>query len=161
LETALSAIMSCAPRLKEGLMSEIVHKEAISIVVPCYKEEEVFPHLQKALSELADSIVQDHDVEIILVDDGSCDATWEKICAFSAVDSRVRGLSLSRNFGHQAALTCGYDMATGDAVVCMDADLQDPPAVVLEMIRRWREGADVVYGVRASREGETAFKLCR
>ena len=140
-------------------MSEVVKREAISIVVPCYNEEAVFPYLQKALSALADSIVHDYDVEIILVDDGSRDATWEKIRAFSAMDSRVRGVSLSRNFGHQAALTCGYDMATGDAVVCMDADLQDPPDVVLEMIRRWREGADVVYGVRASREGETAFKL--
>ena len=108
---------------------------------------------------LADCIGQDYDVEIILVDDGSWDATWKKICAFSAMDSRVRGLSLSRNFGHQAALTCGYDMATGEAVVCMDADLQDPPDVVLEMTRRWREGADVVYGVRARRVGETVFKL--
>src|SRR5262249_48083994 len=89
---------------------------------------------------------------------GSRDTTWKRICAFSAVDSRVCGVALSRNFGHQAALTCGYDMATGDAVVCMDADLQDPPDVVLEMIRRWREGADVVYGVRMRREGETACK---
>jgi dolichol-phosphate mannosyltransferase len=140
-------------------MGEVARREAISIVVPCYNEAEVFSYLQRALAALADGIEQDYDVEIILVDDGSWDATWEKIRAFSAMDSRVRGLSLSRNFGHQAALTCGYDMATGDAVVCMDADLQDPPEVVLEMIRRWREGADVVYGVRASREGETAFKL--
>jgi glycosyltransferase involved in cell wall biosynthesis len=141
-------------------MSEVAKREAVSIVVPCYNEEAVFPYLQKALSALADRLVPDHDVEIILVDDGSCDATWEKIRTFSAMDSRVRGVALSRNFGHQAALTCGYDLATGDAVVCMDADLQDPPEVVLEMIRRWGEGADVVYGVRASREGETAFKLC-
>jgi polyisoprenyl-phosphate glycosyltransferase len=140
-------------------MSEVARREAISIVVPCYNEVAVFPYLQKELSALADRIVQDYDVEIILVDDGSYDATWEKICAFSAVDSRVRGVALSRNFGHQAALTCGYDLATGDAVVCLDADLQDPPEVVLEMLRRWREGADVVYGVRTSREGETAFKL--
>jgi glycosyltransferase involved in cell wall biosynthesis len=140
-------------------MSEVLRREAVSIVVPCYNEADVFPHLQQALSQLADTVGQDHDVEIILVDDGSRDATWKKICAFSALDSRVRGLSLSRNFGHQAALTCGYDVATGDAVVCMDADLQDPPEVILEMIRLWREGADVVYGVRASREGETTFKL--
>ena len=140
-------------------MGEVARREAISIVVPCYNEAEVFPYLQKALAMLADCIGQDYDVEIILVDDGSRDTTWKKICAFSMMDSRVRGLSLSRNFGHQAALTCGYDLATGDAVICMDADLQDPPEVVLEMIRRWREGADVVYGVRANREGETAFKL--
>lgn len=139
-------------------MSEVPRREIISIVVPCYNEEAAFPHLQKELSSLANSIGQDYDVEMILVDDGSRDTTWKQICAFSAVDSRVRGLALSRNFGHQAALTCGYDMATGDAVVCMDADLQDPPDVVLEMIRRWREGADVVYGVRVRREGETAFK---
>ena len=140
-------------------MGELARREAISIVVPCYNEAEVFPYLQKALAVLADCIGQDYDVEIILVDDGSRDTTWKQICAFSAMDSRVRGLSLSRNFGHQAALTCGYDVATGDAVVCMDADLQDPPEVVLEMIKRWHEGADVVYGVRASRVGETAFKL--
>jgi len=140
-------------------MGEVARRETISVVVPCYNEAEVFPYLQKALAVLADSLGQDYDVEIILIDDGSWDATWEKIRAFSAMDSRVRGVSLSRNFGHQAALTCGYDVATGDAVVCMDADLQDPPDVVLEMIRRWREGADVVYGVRASRAGETAFKL--
>ena len=140
-------------------MGEVARRETISIVVPCYNEAEVFPYLQKALAMLADCIGQDYDVEIILVDDGSRDATWKKICAFSALDSRVRGLSLSRNFGHQAALTCGYDLATGDAVVCMDADLQDPPEVVLEMIGRWREGADVVYGVRANRDGETVFKL--
>jgi polyisoprenyl-phosphate glycosyltransferase len=139
-------------------MSKVARREAISIIVPCYNEVAVFPYLQNELSALAARIGQDYDVEIILVDDGSCDATWEKICAFAVVDSRVRGVALSRNFGHQAALTCGYDLATGDAVVCMDADLQDPPEVVLEMIRRWREGADVVYGVRASREGETAFK---
>ena len=122
-------------------MGEVARREAISIVVPCYNEAEVFPYLQKALAMLADCIGQDYDVEIILVDDGSRDTTWKKICAFSVMDSRVRGLSLSRNFGHQAALTCGYDLATGDAVVCMDADLQDPPEVVLEMIRCWREGA--------------------
>src|SRR5262245_50449982 len=129
-------------------MREVAKREVISIVVPCYNEDQAFPHLQKALSTLADSIAHDHGVEIILVDDGSRDATWKKICAFSAIDSRVRGVSLSRNFGHQAALTCGYDVAIGDAAVCMDADLQDPPEVVLEMIKRWRAGADVVYGVR-------------
>jgi dolichol-phosphate mannosyltransferase len=133
--------------------------QSISIVIPCFNEEDVFPQLQTALTGLADAIGRDHDVEIILVDDGSRDHTWHRICSFSAADSRVRGLSLSRNFGHQAALTCGYDVASGDAVVCMDADLQDPPGVVVEMIARWRDGADVVYAVRARRDGETVFKL--
>ena len=140
-------------------MGEVARREAISIVVPCYNEAEVFPYLQKALTGLADCIGQDYDVEIILIDDGSWDATWEKIRRFAALDSRVRGVSLSRNFGHQAALTCGYDVATGDAVVCMDADLQDPPEVIPQMVQLWRDGNDVVYGFRTDRQGESAFKL--
>ena len=131
----------------------------LSIVVPCHDEEEVFPLLEEALTEVAGKLQTEVEVELILIDDGSRDATWEFIQAFAARDPRVRGISLSRNFGHQMALTCGYDMARGDAVVCMDADLQDPPEVILEMFQCWRDGADVVYGVRTRRAGETRFKL--
>ncbi len=131
----------------------------ISLVVPCYNEREVFPYLQDALSSLADTMEKEFRVEIVLVDDGSQDTTWEQVRAFAARDARVRGVALSRNFGHQMALTCAYDCAQGDAIVCMDADLQDPPEVVLEMIDKWKEGYDLVPAIRRRREGETRFKL--
>ncbi len=130
----------------------------LTLVIPCYNEEEVFPHLRGALVSLMDALAPDLRAEAILVDDGSGDATWQRIETFAAEDPRVRGIALSRNFGHQLALTCGYDFARGDAVVTLDADLQDPPETVLRMVARWREGADVVYAVRARREGETLFK---
>ena len=95
-------------------------------MVPCYNEREVFPYLQNALMALADTIEKEFRVEIVFVDDGSQDTTWEQVCAFAGRDARVRGVALSRNFGHQMALTCAYDFAQGDAIVCMDADLQIP-----------------------------------
>src|SRR5690606_35354252 len=101
---------------------------------------------------------QEVEVEIVLVDDGSRDATWQSIVEFAARDRRVRGVTLSRNFGHQLALTCGYDLARGDAVVCMDADLQDPPEAVVQMVEAWRGGVDIVLAVRTERQGETRFK---
>ena len=131
----------------------------ISLVVPCYNESEVFPYLRDALRSLADTIEKEFRVEIVLVDDGSRDNTWEQVRAFAAEDVRVRGVALSRNFGHQMALTCAYDCARGDAIVCMDADLQDPPEVVLQMIDKWQEGYDLVPAIRSQREGETRFKL--
>jgi dolichol-phosphate mannosyltransferase len=130
----------------------------ISLVVPCYNEAEVFPHLRAALVDLASRLEPRYRVEFVLVDDGSRDATWDLIVAFAAADPRVRAAALSRNFGHQTALTGGYDLARGDAVVSLDADLQDPPEVILQMIDEWQKGADVVFAIRSSREGETAFK---
>src|SRR4051812_28048662 len=100
----------------------------------------------------------DGDSEVILVDDGSRDRTYELMREVADRDPRFRLVRLSRNFGHQIALTAGVDLAAGDAVIVMDADLQDPPEVVLELAQRWREGYDVVYGVREAREGETHFK---
>jgi dolichol-phosphate mannosyltransferase len=141
------------------MTSADLHNPLISLVVPCYNESAAFPHLQAALAGLADTLGQTNRVEIILVDDGSQDATWEHIRTFAERDGRVRGIMLSRNFGHQIALTCGYDLAQGDAVVCMDADLQDPPEVVLEMVDKWKQGYDLVHAIRIRREGETRFKL--
>ncbi|MCX5661632.1 MAG: glycosyltransferase [Planctomycetota bacterium] len=142
-------------------MTSIAHRPKVSLVVPCYNEEPAIPHLRRELTALADALVNQHgcECEILLVDDGSRDRTWEHIRAFTADDARVRGARLSRNFGHQAALTCGYDLASGDVIICLDADLQDPPNVVPEMIAKWRAGADVVYAIRKARQGETAFKL--
>ncbi len=99
-------------------------------------------------------------LEIICVDDGSRDKTYNLLCAAAETNPRLRIVKIcSRNFGHQIAVTAGIDAATGDAVVLIDADLQDPPEVVVDMIAKWEEGFDVVYGVRTSRAGETAFKL--
>jgi dolichol-phosphate mannosyltransferase len=98
-------------------------------------------------------------LEIVYVDDGSSDNTWERIVEIATADDRVRGLRFARNFGHQAALTAGVDAARGKAVVIIDGDLQDPPEVIPEMVSRWRAGAEVVYGQREEREGETWFKL--
>jgi glycosyltransferase involved in cell wall biosynthesis len=100
----------------------------------------------------------DGDAEAILVDDGSRDRTYELMLEASRADPRFRLIRLSRNFGHQIALTAGVDLAAGDAVIVLDADLQDPPEVILELATRWREGYDVVYAVRDAREGETRFK---
>ncbi len=129
----------------------------LSIVVPIYDEQESVPELYRRLSEMLAKTVASY--EIVMVDDGSHDRTWELIRGLAARDARVKGLSFSRNFGHQMAFTAGLDHVDGDAVVIMDADLQDPPELIPELVARWREGYDVVYAVRAKRHGETAFKL--
>ncbi len=129
----------------------------VSVIVPCYNEEEVILETHRQLTEtlLNDSI----NFEVIYVNDGSRDDTARLLREISERDSRVGYLSLSRNFGHQVAVTAGLDVAKGDAVVFIDADLQDPPAVIAQMFRKWREGSDVVYGQRVAREGESGFKL--
>jgi dolichol-phosphate mannosyltransferase len=129
----------------------------LSLVLPIHDEEEVIPELHRRLQEfLAKLNVQ---AEVVFVDDGSRDLSLALLRGLSASEPRYRVLSLARNFGHQAAITAGVDYVRGDAVVIMDADLQDPPEVVAEMLAKWREGFDVVYGVRRKREGETWFKL--
>ena len=135
-------------------------RERLSIVVPCYHEADGLPILENRLASALDALESDRlTIELIIVDDGSRDGTWQAIVAWAARDHRVRGVRLSRNFGHQAALTCGYDLARGDAVVCLDADLQDPPELIPDMVARWRQGFDVVLAVRRRRDGESAFKL--
>ncbi len=129
----------------------------LSVVVPVFDEEASVPELYRRLTDVLSRTVKSY--EILLVDDGSHDHSWALIKELAARDDRVRGLSFSRNFGHQMAFTAGLDHVDGDAVVIMDADLQDPPELIPELVARWREGFDVVYAVRAKREGETAFKL--
>lgn len=133
----------------------------ISLVVPCYNEQDVLPMLAERLRLLVQTLDRELncDSEIVFVDDGSGDDTWEQIQNLAAMDDRVRGARLSRNFGQQAAMTCAYALAQGDGVVCLDADLQDPPEVVPEMVKLWSLGFDVVYAVRRSRRGESAMKL--
>jgi glycosyltransferase involved in cell wall biosynthesis len=127
-----------------------------SLVIPAHNEEGVVKELAARLVEVMDAL--DGDAEAILVDDGSRDRTYELMLDAARADPRFRLIRLSRNFGHQIALTAGVDLAAGDAVIVLDADLQDPPEVVLELTARWREGYDVVYAVRDVREGETRFK---
>ena len=127
-----------------------------SLVIPAHTEEGVIEELALRLGEVMDAL--DGDAEVILVDDGSRDRTYELMLAVAQADTRFRVVELSRNFGRQIALTAGVDLAAGDAVIVLDADLQDPPEVVLEMAARWRDGYDVVYAVRDIREGETRFK---
>jgi len=132
-------------------------RPTLSLVLPIYNEEEVIPELHVRLQEFLGKLAL--DCEVVFVNDGSKDRSMTLLRGIAATEPRYRVLSFARNFGHQAAISAGVDWARGRAVVVMDADLQDPPEVVLEMVQKWREGFDVVYGKRRSREGETAFKL--
>src|SRR6516225_7294112 len=127
-----------------------------SIVIPIYNEEESFPALVRRLREVLDQL--DGPAEVVLVDDGSRDRSYELMAAVNREDPRFKALQLSRNFGHQIAITAGMDAAAGQAVIVMDADLQDPPEVILQMAARWQEGYEVVQAVREQRDGETVFK---
>src|SRR3569833_1771782 len=128
----------------------------LSVVAPVLNEAETVRELVRRLTE---SLAPLGPYEIVIIDDGSSDGTWAILSELAAQDSQVRALRLSRNFGHQAALSAGLDHARGDAVILMDGDLQDPPEVIPELVQRWREGFDVVYAVRRTRAGETRFKL--
>src|SRR3984957_3538250 len=128
-----------------------------SLVVPIYNEEAVLPILLRRLDALLDRL--DGPAEAIFVDDGSGDSSAIVCEAKARADKRYRYIRLSRNFGHQIAITTGMDRAKGDAIIVMDADLQDPPEVVIEMIAKWKEGFEIVYAERLSREGEGRFKL--
>jgi glycosyltransferase involved in cell wall biosynthesis len=128
----------------------------LSLVIPMYNEEPVIDFLRAELENFMREVSA--EVEVVLVNDGSSDRTIEKIAGWAAEDRRIKVLHLSRNFGHQIASTAGLDYAAGDAVVLIDADLQDPLPVVHQMIDRYREGYDVVYGQREVRLGESALK---
>jgi polyisoprenyl-phosphate glycosyltransferase len=130
---------------------------SLAIVIPCFNEEGTLRETHRRVTEAIAGVVRTY--EIVYVDDGSRDGTPSLLRALQREDPHVRVVSLSRNFGHQCAVTAGLAHAEGDAVVIMDADLQDPPEVVEDMVRRWEEGYEVVYGVRTDREGETRFKL--
>ena len=130
----------------------------ISVVVPCYNEEQVIVETNRQLVATLAGL-DGFEFEIIYVDDGSRDTTVDLLRAIQNADQRARVVRLSRNFGHQLAVSAGLEHAAGDAVVIIDADLQDPPEVIPEMVARWRDGYHVVYGMRTDRAGETAFKL--
>jgi polyisoprenyl-phosphate glycosyltransferase len=126
----------------------------LSIAAPMHDEEDIARQFHARVVAAAGDV----PFELVIVDDGSRDGTPQVLAEIAAADERVKVVTLSRNFGHQAALTAALEHASGDVVVMLDADLQDPPEVIPEMLDRWREGADVVYAVRSRREGETAFK---
>ena len=132
-------------------------KITYSIVAPIFKEKENLHALYRRVKEVMDST--NEPWELLLVDDGSTDGSTDIICELAREDERVKPVIFARNFGHQIAITAGWDYARGDAVVIIDADLQDPPELILEMAKKWHEGYEVVYAVRAEREGESWFKL--
>jgi glycosyltransferase involved in cell wall biosynthesis len=128
-----------------------------SIILPVYNEESTIQALFQKVKELL--VRLDGESEVIFINDGSRDNSYDLLLSVSKQDSRFKVINLARNFGHQLAITAGMDLSTGDAVIVMDADLQDPPEVVLDMIQKWKEGYDVVYAVREQRKGESYFKL--
>jgi dolichol-phosphate mannosyltransferase len=127
-----------------------------SIIIPVYNEEAIIEQTYQRLKQVMDSTRETY--ELIFVNDGSCDHTTAMIKGFRDQDDAVKLITFSRNFGHQIAITAGMDYALGAAVIVIDADLQDPPEMILEMIAKWREGFDVVYAKRTKRKGETFFK---
>jgi dolichol-phosphate mannosyltransferase len=154
---------SAEPGLREGAaaLSSAEHdirRPALSVVIPCYNEADVLAEMERRLVPVVEAVVG-ADYEIVLINDGSCDATWALIGEMAGRRPQVVGLDLSRNFGHQIALTAGLSFARGERILILDADLQDPPELLPEMMRLMDErGANVVYGQRVEREGETAFK---
>ena len=127
-----------------------------SFVIPVFNERETLPELHRRLSEVIEQL--DGEAELLFVDDCSWDGSYDLLTELGGRDPRVRVIRFARNFGHQVAITAGLDHAAGDAVIVMDADLQDPPEVVPELVARWQEGYEVVYAVRERRSGETWFK---
>ena len=133
-------------------------RPTLSVVIPVFNEEESLPELDRRLRAFLAELQVDVSWEVVFIDDGSRDASANLLQEMAAREPRYKVISFARNFGHQIAITAGMDRAEGEAVVVMDADLQDPPEVVREMLIRWRGGFDVVYAVRERRLGETWFK---
>ena len=139
------------------MKTETLRIPLLSVVIPCYNEEAVINETIKRLQAFCLGL-ENLNVELIFVDDGSQDATRQLIKNQADKDSRIKLIAFARNFGHQIAVTAGIDSTSGDAGVLIDADLQDPPEVIYEMIEKWRQGYDVIYGTRISRTGESIFK---
>jgi len=142
-----------AQLVKRGMVAPM-----LSVVVPVKNEEDAILPFVERVGAVLDAVTADGGWEILFVDDGSSDATLATIVALNLSDARVRGLSLSRNFGKEAALSAGLDHARGSAVIPMDVDMQDPPEVLPEMVARWREGHEMVFGVRRSRTEDSLTK---
>lgn len=130
----------------------------ISVIIPMYYEELVAKDCYERVSKVLDDI-KEYDYEIIFINDGSKDKTFEILKEIASKNEKVKVISFSRNFGHQAAVTAGLKYVTGDAIVIMDADLQDPPELIPDMLKEWENGFEVIYGKRKKRKGESPFKL--
>ena len=130
----------------------------VSLVIPMYFEEEVANECYARVKKVLDGL-DGYTYEIIFVNDGSRDATGQILADIAAKDKKVKVITFSRNFGHQAAVTAGLKFVTGDAAVIIDADLQDPPELIPDMLKLWEQGGEVIYGKRKTREGESGFKL--
>lgn len=135
-----------------------MEKNKVSLVIPMYYEEKVAKECYKRVKEVLNSL-ENYKHEIIFINDGSKDKTIEILQEIAEKDKDVKIISFSRNFGHQAAVTAGLKEVTGDAIVIIDADLQDPPELIPDMLQKWEEGNEVIYGKRKTRKGESAFKL--
>ena len=133
--------------------------KTVSVVIPMYYEEEVAKECYEKVSNVLKSLEEKYDYEIIFVNDGSKDKTLEILKDIAKDDKRAKIISFSRNFGHQAAVTAGLKEVSGDAIVIIDADLQDPPELIPQMLELWKQGNEVIYGKRKTRKGESAFKL--
>jgi polyisoprenyl-phosphate glycosyltransferase len=141
-----------------SLPRSVSRQTLLSVVIPCYNEEEVLPLLFKRLTEAATSWGVDY--EVILVNDGSRDKTWQIMTEIHEADPRWKMVCLARNFGHQVALWTGLTVVSGDVVVVLDADLQDPPEIVPQFLSKWADGCDVVYGVRLKRKEFLLKRAC-
>ena len=131
----------------------------ISVVIPMYYEEQVAEECYERVSRVLYDLRDSYDYEILFINDGSKDNTLSILENIAKEDSKIKVISFSRNFGHQAAVTAGLKFVTGDCVVIIDADLQDPPELIPDMVKEWEKGYDVIYGKRKKRDGESAFKL--
>jgi glycosyltransferase involved in cell wall biosynthesis len=123
-------------------------KKLLSIVIPAYNEEKNIPLIYQELRKVLEKVADKYDYEIIFVNDGSKDNTWEEIVKLAKKDKKVKGINFSRNFGKEIALTAGIEYAKGDAVITMDADGQRPAILILDFLKRWEEGCEIVYGIR-------------
>ena len=142
---------------REQTSEKIVDAPVFSIVAPVLNEEETLPHFYERIINVMEQLQE--PFELLLINDGSTDQSYRIMQELHQQDSRVRVINFSRNFGHQAAISAGLDYACGQAIIILDADLQDPPEVIPEMVSCWKNGAEVVYAQRAKRQGETGFKL--
>ena len=131
----------------------------ISLIIPMYYEQEVAEVCYKSVKKVLNELNETYEHEIIFINDGSKDKTLDILQKIAEFDKNVKIISFSRNFGHQAAVTAGLKYATGDAIIIIDADLQDPPELIPDMIAKWEQGYEVIYGKRKRRDGESAFKL--
>lgn len=134
-------------------------KQKISIIIPIFNEEENLALMYSTVSEIMEFFSDRYDHELILVNDGSKDSSWSLISKLAVNDPCIKALNLSRNFGHQMALTAGYDNALGDAIITIDADLQDPPSLIIDMIKAWEDGASIVYARRTNRQDSFLKKI--